>query len=180
MFLAAAGTREGPVRLLVAEDDFDCRQLLTANLGRWGFEVVIARDGAEAWEILAGPERPPLAIIDWMMPGLNGLELCRRARTSIDPASLYIVVLTARTRTEDVVAALGAGADDYVTKPFRPEELQARVQVGVRTVALQQSLAERVAQLEDTSRQVEQWTTVLQESEARLRALVETAKDGIV
>ncbi len=168
------------MRLLVAEDDSDCRLLVTTNLARWGYEVVVARDGGEAWALLSAPDRPRLAIVDWMMPGMDGLELCRRVRADALRTPLYLIVLTARTRTEDVVAALQAGADDFVTKPFRREELQARVQVGVRTVALQQSLAERVMQLEDASRQVEQWTTVLQANEARLRALIETAKDGIV
>jgi PAS domain S-box-containing protein len=168
------------VRILIAEDDPDCRLLLEATLAQQGWEVVGARDGIEAWEALRAPDRPPLAVLDWMMPGLDGLEVCRRVRATADTAATYLIVLTAKSRTEDLVAALRAGADDYVTKPFEREELRARLQVGARTVALQRSLTERVQALEETSRRLEECTRELQEREARLRAIVETAKDGIV
>lgn len=135
-------------RILIAEDDDLSRRLLEFTLTRFGCEVVAVRDGGEAWEALQRPEAPPLAILDWMMPVMDGLDLCRRVRAQAVPEPPYIIMLTAKDRTEEVVAGLRAGADDYVTKPFEREELLARVQVGLRIVALQRSLAERVQELE--------------------------------
>jgi two-component system NtrC family sensor kinase len=168
------------MRILIAEDHLDCRRLLELTLGRWGYEVVVARDGVEAWQLLQRDDRPPLAILDWMMPEMDGLEVCRKVRATAATCATYLIVLTAKSRSEHVVAGLDAGADDYVLKPFAREELRARVQVGVRTVELQRHLADRVAELEQASERMEAWTAVLQESEARLRALVETAQDGII
>jgi CheY-like chemotaxis protein len=122
--------------------------MLEAALTKWGYEVVLTRDGAEAWEMLQREDAPQLAILDWMMPYLDGLEVCRRARAASQPKPTYIILLTARGGREDIVAGLQAGADDYITKPFDREELQARVQVGMRIVTLQMSLAERVRELE--------------------------------
>jgi len=144
------------VRVLIAEDDpISCR-LLEATLARWGYGVEVTRDGVEAWEALQAVQAPSLAIIDWMMPGLDGVEVCRRVRAMSRPLPTYLILLTGKGRREDVVMGLEAGADDYVVKPFDREELRARVQVGVRMITLQQHLAERVQALEDALARVKQ------------------------
>jgi DNA-binding response OmpR family regulator len=136
------------MKLLVADDDPIARRLLEGVLGRFGFEVVLAHDGVQALAILEGDAPPPLAILDWMMPGLTGVEVCRRLRERTVAAPTYVLIVTSREQTEDLVAALAAGADDYVTKPFQVEELRARVAVGQRMASLQRRLADRVAELE--------------------------------
>ena len=118
-------------------------------------------DGAAAWEVLQGEDAPPLAILDWMMPGLDGLEVCRRARGRTSARPLYIILLTARTHRQDTIDGLGAGADDFVTKPFHPAELQARVGVGVRVVELQAERAARIAELEEALARVDQLHGIL-------------------
>jgi phosphoserine phosphatase RsbU/P len=142
------------MRVLVADDDAVMRQLLRRTLERWGYDVLAAADGAEAWRILEGADRPDAAILDWMMPGLTGIEVCQRLRQHVPDAGTYLVLLTSKDRTEDAVAALEAGADDHIGKPFAPEELRARVRVGERIVALQQALGQRVRALEDALQQV--------------------------
>ena len=137
------------MRILIAEDDPISRRVLEATLGKWGYEIVTTCDGEAAWEVLQAPEAPPLAVLDWMMPKLDGVEVCRRVRAARDLRPTYLILLTALNRPEDIVTGLQAGADDYLTKPFNPEELRARVQVGVRMVGLQQALAVRVQELEE-------------------------------
>jgi len=137
------------MKILIAEDDPVSRRLLEATLGKWGYEVTSTSNGTDAWEVLAAPQAPKLAILDWMMPEMDGVEVCRRVRGRPDQGPLHILLLTARGRKEDVIAGLGAGADDYITKPFDQEELRARVQVGVRIVELQTTLAARVQELEE-------------------------------
>jgi sigma-B regulation protein RsbU (phosphoserine phosphatase) len=134
--------------VLIAEDDPISRQLLAAALIRSGREVVVTSDGVEALATLEGENAPSLAILDWMMPGLDGIEVCRKIRQTNRTPSTYIILLTARTHGGDIVSGLSAGADDYVTKPFEREELLARVQVGERVIELQNSLAQRVRELE--------------------------------
>ena len=124
------------MRILVADDDRMSTMMLSRSLERWGFDVVVAPDGAAAWEHIAGATPPELAIVDWMMPGIDGLELCRRLRAAALPTPVYVILLTSRTSRQDLVAGLEAGADDYLTKPFDPDELRARIHVGQRTLAL--------------------------------------------
>jgi DNA-binding response OmpR family regulator len=143
------------MRILIAEDDPVSRRVLETTLQKWGYEVVSVADGEQAWTILAGETPPPLAILDWMMPEVDGIELCRRVRERL-PRPLYLILLTARGSKEDIVTGLDAGADDYVTKPFDREELRARLQVGVRIVTLQAELAERVAELQEALARVKQ------------------------
>jgi len=138
-----------PIRVLLAEDDAVSRRVVKTFLARWGFEVVAVPDGDEAWRILQGPDAPNLIILDWMMPGVGGVELCRRVREGGHPSPAYIILLTARTSREDIVSGLESGADDYVKKPFHNEELRARVRGGARIVELQTSLAQRVRELEE-------------------------------
>jgi len=139
------------MRILVAEDDAVTRKLLESTLGRLGLDVIAAADGNAAWnalETLKGKDAPELAVLDWMMPGLEGIQVLRRLRTTPGFELLYVILLTARTDKEDVAYGLAAGANDYIAKPFDPSELEARVRVGERMVKLQRNLAARVAELE--------------------------------
>jgi DNA-binding response OmpR family regulator len=142
--------------VLIAEDDVVSRRALEATLQKWGYRVIAVTNGTAAWELLRQEGGPRLAILDWMMPGLDGATLCRRVRQQQAGRPPYLILLTAKNNTEDVVAGLDAGADDYVIKPFDREELRARLQVGVRMVALQQSLADRVSELEQALVRVKQ------------------------
>jgi len=135
------------MRALVADDDRVTTTILSAALANWGIETVVAHDGAEAWELLQEPGAPELVIVDWMMPGIDGLELCQRIRANASLAGSYVMLLTGRSSRVDLVAGLDAGADDYMVKPIDAEELRARVQVGVRVATLQRRLAEQVAEL---------------------------------
>jgi PAS domain S-box-containing protein len=154
------------VKVLVAEDDPVSRRVVAVMLARWGYGVRLAADGLEAWAALQEPDAPSLVVVDWMMPGLDGPELCRRIRSSRERGARYVVLLTARGGADDVIAGLEAGADDYVRKPFEPGELRARLRVGERMVALQHRLSEQVRHLA--------------EREARLRAIFEGAHDAII
>jgi CheY-like chemotaxis protein len=142
--------------VLIAEDDPPSRRLLEATLRRWGHEVAVTTDGDEAWAALQRPEAPSVAILDWMMPGLDGVEICRRLRAQGSPTPPYVILLTANTRRADVVAGLEAGADDYVGKPFDHDELRARIIVAARVVELRRKLAERVRELETAMSRVKQ------------------------
>ncbi len=142
--------------ILIAEDDpISCR-LLEVTLSKYGHGVIVTTDGSEALERLSRDDAPRLAILDWMMPNLDGLTVCRRLREHPSGRSTYIILLTARGDKKDVVAGLESGADDYITKPFDRDELQARVNVGLRMAGLQQSLAERVRKLENALKRVKQ------------------------
>ena len=130
------------MRILIADDDVTSRLVLAGVLRKCGHEVLATTDGAEAWEALQRPDAPRLAVLDWMMPGLAGIEVCRRVRALASDQPPYLIILTARGEKADIVAGLEAGADDYLAKPFDPGELRARVEVGRRMVELQASLAE--------------------------------------
>jgi DNA-binding response OmpR family regulator len=136
------------MQVLVADDDAVMRQLLRSVMPKWGYDVVMTQNGEEAWRILREPTAPTLAVLDWMMPGLDGVEVCRRARTLEHGRGIYVVMLTGKDEKTDLVAALDAGADDYLTKPFHPDELRARLQAGARIVELQGELGQRVHELE--------------------------------
>ena len=139
------------MRILIAEDDPISRRVLQSTLDKWGYEVLVCSDGFEAWEAFQSNDAPAMAILDWMMPGIDGIDLCRRVRESPNLDSTYILLLTAKDGTEDLVEGLKAGANDYVTKPFDRAELQARVSVGQRMVELQSQLADRVEELKRES-----------------------------
>jgi len=122
--------------------------VLQRALDGWGHEVVEVRDGAQAWEVLQDPGAPKMVILDWMMPGLDGVDVCRRVRGLDTTEPPYVIMLTAMDDKEDLVAALNAGADDFVNKPFDPAELHARLEVGRRILELNERLAEARCALE--------------------------------
>lgn len=141
------------MKVLVAEDDRISMLVLATNLEQWGYETVRAVNGLEAWEILQGPDAPRLAILDWMMPGIEGPEICRRLRSQMTTPP-YVILLTARQGLAEEIKGMKAGADDYLTKPYHREELQIRVEVGVRMIELQNKLADRICELEAALEQV--------------------------
>jgi diguanylate cyclase (GGDEF)-like protein len=128
------------VKILLAEDDPVARRRLKECLTSWGYEVIAVSDGAEAIHVLQGPDAPQLAALDWMMPGLHGPEVCRRIRNQPRDRYVYILLLTAMAGPDEVVAGFEAGADDYLTKPFDPLELRARLLAGQRIVNLNDAL----------------------------------------
>ncbi|PYQ96216.1 MAG: response regulator [Acidobacteria bacterium] len=136
------------MHILIAEDDPVTGEILARTLQRWNYNTMLVVDGAQAWDRLRLATDPTLAILDWMMPGMDGPDVCRRVRQELPLANMYLLLVTARESRGDMVAGLDAGADDYIVKPFDPEELRARVAVGVRVLGLQQKLGERVAELQ--------------------------------
>jgi sigma-B regulation protein RsbU (phosphoserine phosphatase) len=139
------------MKILVAEDDAVTRRMLVVTLERLGWDVITAEDGNAAWrvfETLKGKDAPEMAVLDWMMPGIEGIEICRRLHTTPGFELVYIILVTSRGGKEDLSYGLAAGANDYITKPFDPVELEARVRVGQRMVKLQRSLAARVTEVE--------------------------------
>jgi len=137
------------MKILVAEDQTVSRRILAGNLRKWGYDVAAVENGTQAYEALRAEGAPPLAILDWLMPGMDGIDVCRQIRRSPQTRPIYLILLTARRGQEDKIHGLQAGADDYITKPFDREELRARVQVGIRVLELQEALAQRVRQLEE-------------------------------
>jgi|SRR5208282_654541 len=137
------------MRVLVADDDEIYRSLLAATLGRWGYEVTPVSCGEQALERLGTEGAPTLAILDWMMPGLTGPQVCARLRSNAGPRYTYVLLLTARHNMEDLVEGLEAGADDYLTKPFDTSELRARLRAAERILALQEKLVKSRQELEE-------------------------------
>ncbi len=128
------------MRILAAEDNPVFQSMLRNMLSKWGYEVVMVPDGIQAWAALQSKDPPRLALLDWMMPGLDGVEVCRRLRAASREPYIYVVLLTARTESADLVEGIEAGADDYLTKPFHSTELRARLRAGRRIVDLQEEL----------------------------------------
>jgi DNA-binding response OmpR family regulator len=131
------------MKILIAEDNLTTRRILETILIKWNYDVISVCDGNEAWEKIQEKDPPKLIILDWMMPGLNGVEICRRLRRKDPGEPMYIILLTARDEKNDIVEGLGAGADDYIAKPFDTEELRARIDVGRRVIELQTALLEK-------------------------------------
>ena len=138
--IAEPGWGHETMKILVAEDDLVTRRILEAYLVKWGYEAVMVADGQEAWRLLQQDDAPSLAILDWMMPGLDGTTICREVRKLNRQPYIYLILLTARGYKEHLIEGLEAGADEYLTKPFDPYELKARLRAGARIVELQDSL----------------------------------------
>ena len=132
--------KETKERILIAEDDAVSRRVLETLLKKWGHEIVVAKDGLEAVRLLESREAPRLAVLDWMMPGLEGVQVCQRIRQDATRPYMYLLLLTARSQKDDLVRGLESGADDYLTKPFDAQELRARLHVGKRILELQDNL----------------------------------------
>lgn len=143
------------MKILIAEDEFTTRMMVQVCLENWGYRVESVTNGNDAWAALQKPDAPHVAILDWEMPELDGVEVCRRVKEMdvINPP--YILLLTSRDSKIDIVKGFDAGADDYMTKPFNDNELRARVRVAERLVRTQSSLAESVAELKEALNQVE-------------------------
>lgn len=132
------------------------RRLLERSLAGWGYRAVVCEDGAAALERLSAPDAPRIAVLDWVMPRMDGVDICRALRQQDTSTQPYLILLTSKARPEDIVEGLSAGADDYITKPVDRDELHARLQVAARIVGLQQRLADRVADLEAALARVRQ------------------------
>jgi diguanylate cyclase (GGDEF)-like protein len=130
------------MKILIADDDPVSCRLLDRLLVKWGYELIAAHDGTEAWAVLQAENAPRVALLDWMMPGIDGLEICRRVRARSSQPYVYIMLLTANDKVGNLVEGLESGADDYLTKPFHPQELRARLRVGLRMLDLESHLVE--------------------------------------
>jgi two-component system cell cycle response regulator len=140
-----------PNAVLIAEDDPIFRRILESWFKKWDYRVTAVENGLDAWEVLQGEDAPQLAILDWMMPGMDGIELCRRIRSRDQGTYRYVLLLTAKDDKQDVIAGLEAGADDYLTKPFDVDELRARVRAGKRILDLQAALMRAHDELQFTA-----------------------------
>lgn len=144
-----AVARYAQVPIIVAEDDLVSRTLISNLMEKWGFKAEITQDGHQAMMALRKEQGPALALLDWMMPDMDGLEVCRRIRQT--DRVVYVIMLTSRGTKENIVEGLHAGADDYLIKPFDKNELLARMQVGFRILELHGALAARVKELEEAA-----------------------------
>ena len=142
------------MKILVADDELVSRTLLENYLQYWGYTPILAGHGKEALEILKAADAPSMAILDWMMPYMSGPEVCQSVQKLQKPIPPYLILVTSKSDKRDIVRGLQAGAQDYVTKPYDVNELQARVDVGRRMVQLQQLLSQRIGELEEATRQI--------------------------
>ena len=149
------------MRILIAEDDRISRMLLTENLKKWNHEVVAVNDGQEALAMVRGTEPFDMAILDWMMPHLSGIDVCEAIKKSPDRSLTYVIMLTAKIGKDELAEAFERGADDYVNKPFNPIELKSRVVAGERIAALQTGLSRKVAELQEALEHVKQLQGIL-------------------
>jgi len=142
------------MKILIAEDDLTSHRVLKEVLEKWDYEVLSTYNGKEAWEALQQDKNIRLAVLDWMMPEMNGLELIGKIREAKDFKSMHIILLTAMGQKEDIIAGLEAGANDYITKPFHHSELRVRIKVGERVVELQGDLQKRIHELQEALDQI--------------------------
>lgn len=149
------------MKILIAEDDIVSRKVLTKFLENWGHEVIAVENGNDAIEILKGDNAPNFAILDWMMPEKDGTDVCQWIRRQENGAFVYIILLTAKTEKDDIVAGLSSGADDYITKPFDKGELNQRVKAGERIIMLETKLQTKIGELKDALQNIKQLQTVL-------------------
>ncbi|HIB68900.1 MAG TPA: response regulator transcription factor, partial [Phycisphaerales bacterium] len=154
-------------RVLVADDCMVTQAMLQASLSEWGIEVVSATDGHQALEILTSPNPPRLALLDWVMPGFNGPEVCRRVRHQKADRYVYMLLLTSMGDKEHLIKGLKSGADDYLFKPFDPDELKLRLQAGARVVALQEELEKKTAIIQEKNQELEKHNQFVREAFGR-------------
>ena len=144
------------MKILIAEDSATTRKILEDLLEQWGYSFVSVTDGDEALKILESDEAPNIALIDWIMPGIEGIEVCRQIRQKKKSVPLYFIILTAKVKNEEIIEGLEAGADDYIVKPFEKGELRARIRAGQRVVELQMELSSRIKELQDAQSHIRQ------------------------
>ncbi len=142
------------MQILIAEDDAASQLILKTMVAQAGYEPVVTGDGLGAHEILRRPDAPKLAILDWMMPGLDGVEVCRQIREVKSDQPPYLILLTSRAHKQDVVRGLQAGANDYIVKPYDRDELKVRIDVGRKVIELQALLAGRISELQEALAQI--------------------------
>ncbi|MCD6216698.1 SpoIIE family protein phosphatase [bacterium] len=136
------------MEILIAEDDPVSRRVLEKTLIKWGYNVLVTEDGDQAWDALKDGSGPSFAVLDWMMPGIDGTEVCRRIRNLKQKSYTYVILLTAKDKQSDIIKGLEAGADDYVIKPFNSDELKSRLQVGKRIINLEENLASKITEIQ--------------------------------
>lgn len=136
------------MKVLIADDAAITRKALETSLVKWGYDVTAVKDGNEAWELLSRDDAPDIAIIDWMMPGMEGVDLCRAVRQLNNESFTYIIMCTALDKPEDLVKGFEAGVDDYIVKPCDPLELRARVKAAERVINLETFLRYKIRELE--------------------------------
>ncbi len=144
------------MKVLIADDIHATRSLLESKAKKWGYEVTVCDNGIDALKHLLAPQGPRLAVLDWEMPGLNGVDVCRKVRSGKKDYYIYIVLLTAKDKKSDTVKGLDAGADDYITKPFDDEELHSRLRAGERIISLESTLAKKIHELQEALNHVQQ------------------------
>jgi len=170
------------MRILIADDDQDIRLLLSKTLQKWGYEVILAADGAEAWDILQ-KEEIHFVITDWMMPGIDGVELCKRIRGGGFSHYIYIILLTAKDAKEELVEGMEAGADDFMAKPFQKNELNVRIKAGERIIKLEKDLEERNRMLSETNKNLSEAYSVIKkdlEAAAKIQSSLLPKPDSII
>ena len=142
------------MKILIAEDDLTSQLMIKAIVAKAGYDPIVTGDGLSAYEVLSKPDAPKLAVLDWMMPGMDGVEVCRKVREINTSDPPYLILLTSRDNRADIVKGLKSGANDYVVKPYDVEELQVRISVGRKVVDLQASLAGRITELQAALAQI--------------------------
>jgi DNA-binding response OmpR family regulator len=142
------------MKILIADDDITSRTMLSGILRKHGYETLTAKDGGEALEIMNQPDAPKMAVLDWIMPVMDGIEICRQMRSAQTDNPPYLILLTSRDTKEDIVSGLDAGANDYLSKPYNNEELIARIRVGKRMLEIQDQLSEKLDELKEAMAQI--------------------------
>ncbi len=135
------------MKILIAEDEYTTRLMIQVCLEKWGYQVESVADGKAAWQLLDKPDAPQIALLDWEMPEIDGVELCRKIKELPRDNPIHVIMVTARDSHSDILHGFDAGADDYITKPFNDDELRARIRVGERIVRIQSTLSQTLLEL---------------------------------
>lgn len=162
---------DAKIKVLIADDDAPTRILLRAAISQWGYEVVEAADGEEAWDVLQKPDIPKLMIVDWLMPKLDGIDLCRRIKAELNEYP-YIILLTQLSGTTNIIKGLEAGADEFLSKPFNMAELQSRLSVGSRIVRYEDAITKHNDELKMYFSHTKQLTDIVNNAAGKLDDLI--------